>query len=35
MSQYYYGDLDKRGNFYNDGLSGSTVGVGVVPLASK
>ena len=35
MSQYYYGDFDKHGNFYNDGLSGSTVGVGVVPLASK
>jgi hypothetical protein len=34
MSQYYYGDFDKRGNFYNDGLSGSTVEVGVVPAGS-
>jgi len=31
MTQYYYGDFDKHGNFYNDGLSGSTVEVGVVP----
>jgi hypothetical protein len=35
MSQYYYGDFDKHGNFYNDGLSGSTVEVGVVPRGSK
>ena len=34
MSQYYYGDFDKHGNFYNDGLSGSTVEVGVVPHGS-
>jgi len=34
MSQYYYGDFDKHGNFYNDGLSGSTVEVGVVPRGS-
>lgn len=30
MSQYYYGAFDKHGNFYNDGLSGTTVEVGVV-----
>jgi hypothetical protein len=35
MSQYYYGDFDKRGDFYNDGLSGSTVEVGVVRHNSK
>jgi hypothetical protein len=35
MSQYYYGDFDKHGNFYNDGLSGSTVVVGVVRRNSK
>lgn len=34
MSQYYYGDFDKHGNFYNDGLSGSNVEVGVVPKGS-
>ena len=34
MSQYYYGAFDKHGNFYNDGLSGSTVEVGVVPRGS-
>ena len=35
MSQYYYGAFDKHGNFYNDGLSGSTVEVGVVPRGSN
>jgi hypothetical protein len=36
MSQYYYGDFDSRGNFYNDGLSASgVVEVGVVPHGSK
>lgn len=35
MSQYYYGDFDSHGNFYNDGLSGSAVEVGVVPHGSK
>lgn len=34
MSQYYYGDFDKHGNFYNDGFSGSTVEVGVVARGS-
>lgn len=34
MSQYSYGDFDKHGNFYNDGFSGSTVEVGVVPHGS-
>ncbi len=34
MTQYYYGDFDKHGNFYNDGLSGSTVEVGVVASGS-
>ena len=35
MSQYYDGAFDKHGNFYNDGLSGSTVEVGVVARGSK
>jgi len=35
MTQYYYGAFDKHGNFYNDGLSGSTVEVGVVRKNSK
>lgn len=34
MSEYYYGDFDKDGNFYNDGLKGSTAEVGVVPSGS-
>lgn len=34
MSEYYYGDFDKHGNFYNDGFSGTTVEVGVVPSGS-
>ncbi|MBV8530992.1 MAG: hypothetical protein JO104_06715 [Candidatus Eremiobacteraeota bacterium] len=34
MSQYYYGDFDGHGNFYNDGLSGNSVQVGVVPYGS-
>jgi hypothetical protein len=35
MSQYYYGDFDRRGNFYNDGFSASVVEVGVVPRGSR
>jgi hypothetical protein len=35
MSQYLYGAFDKQGNFYNDGLAGSTVEIGVVARKSK
>lgn len=35
MTQYDFGDFDKHGDFYNDGLSGSTVEVGVVKRNSK
>jgi hypothetical protein len=30
MTEYLYGAFDKKGDFYNDGYSGSTVEVGVV-----
>lgn len=35
MSEYLYGAFDSKGDFYNDGYSGTTVEVGVVPVNSK
>lgn len=35
LSRFYFGDFDKAGNFYNDGLNGSgEAAVGVVPVGS-